>query len=108
MQCKSLLTIVAGMMPAVVFAYPKTQTTTLPLPVNQSMQQGDKSAIDFVVSMPVYQDHVDSTQYYYVPKLKAAVNADGVSATFTKNEVAVSSSSQIADLSLKLFLLVIR
>jgi hypothetical protein len=102
MQCKSLLTIVAGMMPAVVFAYPKTQTTTLPLPVNQSMQQGDKSAIDFVVSMPVYQDHVDSTQYYYVPKLKAAVNADGVSATFTKNEVAVSSSSQIADLSLKL------
>lgn len=102
MRARNLLVILAGMVPAVGFTLPKTTTTTLPLPVNQKMLQNDKQSIDFVVSMPVYQDYSDSNQYYYVPKLKAAVNADGVSATFTKNEVAVASSSQISDLSIKL------
>ena len=102
MKYKSLLSIAAAMVPAVSFASPKLQTTTLPLPVNQNMAQQDKQSIDFVVGMPVYQDNSDSNQYYYIPKLQASVNADGVSATFIKNEVAVSSSSQISDLSLKL------
>lgn len=97
-----LLTVVAAMIPTVSFAMPKLQTTTLPLPVNQTMAQQDKGAIDFVVAMPVYQDQSDSNLYYYIPKLQASTNADGVSATYLKNEVAVSSSSQISDLSLKL------
>lgn len=98
----SLLAIIGAMIPTISFAFPKLQTTTLPLPVNQNMVQQDKQSIDFVVGMPVYQDNSDSKQYYYVPKLQASVNADGVSATFIKNEMAVSSSSQISDLSLKL------
>lgn len=99
---KSLLVVLAGMAPAVSFALPKSDSTILPLPIQQSMQQSDKSTIDFVVSIPVYQDTNDSSQYYYVPKFKASVNAEGIGATFIKNEVAVSSSSQIAEASLKL------
>lgn len=102
MVYRSLLTLVAGMLPVAAFALPKTDSTILPLPIQQSMQQGDKSTIDFVVSLPVYQDTSDSSQYYYVPKFKASVNAEGVGATFIKNEVAVSSSSQISETSIKL------
>ncbi|KAB8027979.1 hypothetical protein [Fluviispira multicolorata] len=102
MKCLSLLSVVGLMLPAISYAgLPNTQTTTLPLPVDRTMEQNDKQAIDFVVSMPVYQDQQDSSQYYYVPKLKASTNADGVSATFLKNDVAVSSSSVITDLSVK-------
>lgn len=102
MKYSSVLAIVSAMIPAASFAFPKLETTTLPLPVNQSMEQSDKQSIDFIVSMPVYQDQFDSMQYYYVPKMKAVINSDGVSASFLKNEVAVTSSSQISDLSIKL------
>ncbi len=102
MKYTSLLAVAAAMIPIISFASPKLQTTTLPLPVNQNMAQQDKQSIDFIVGMPVYQDNLDSKQYYYIPKLQASINADGVSATFIKNEVAVSSSSQVSDLSLKL------
>ncbi|APJ04403.1 hypothetical protein [Silvanigrella aquatica] len=102
MKYISLFALVSASIPAMAFANSKIQTTTLPLPVNQQMQQQDKPSIDFVVGLPVYQDSVDAKQYYYIPKLQASVNADGVSATFIKNEVAVSSSSLISDLSMKL------
>ncbi|WP_158998235.1 hypothetical protein [Pigmentibacter ruber] len=102
MYCKSLLSVIAGMIPFATFALPKTDSTILPLPTQQTMQQGDKSAIDFVVSIPVYQDSSDNSQYYYVPKFKASVNAEGIGATFIKNEVAISSASQISDTSIKL------
>jgi hypothetical protein len=102
MKYRSLLAVAASMIPAVGIAFPKLQSTTLPLPVNQNMAQQDKQSIDFVVGIPVYQDNSDSKQYYYIPKLHASTNADGVSATFIKNDAAISSSSQISDLSLKL------
>ncbi|BBH54024.1 hypothetical protein [Fluviispira sanaruensis] len=102
MKNLSVLSVVGLMIPCLSYAgMPKLQSTTLPLPVDKTMEQIDKQAIDYVVGIPVYQDQVDIHQYYYVPKLKASTNADGVSATFLKNDVAVSSSSVIADLSVK-------
>ena len=86
MSYKMFLSTAFAIVPVVSFALPKMQTTTLPLPVNQQMAQQDKQAIDFVVGMPVYQDNSDSKQFYYIPKLQASVNADGVSATYIKNE----------------------